>query len=183
MSEIEKLTTYPVLPLKNAVLFPGLLMPLTIGRPQTITAIEAALTIEGKEVVVFSQRDASEETPTQDSLFGIGTRAVVRRMSKHLDGSLDVMVMGVERVAMVKLETSAAGNLEARVRQLSIAEEAGTELEALERALLELAQKVVTLAQPESTPDLARMMQSSEDNLRMTYLMASMMNCRRMSRP
>ncbi len=176
MSELEKLSTYPVLPLKNAVLFPGLLMPLSIGRPQTIAAIEAALSVEGKEVVVFSQRDASEETPTQDSLYGIGTRAVVRRMTKHLDGSLDVMVMGVERVALVKLETSATGNLEARVRQFNIPDEAGTEIEALERALLELAQKVVSLAQPEAAPDLTRMMSSSDDTLRMTFLMASMMN-------
>ena len=176
MSEMEKLTTYPVLPLKNAVLFPGLLMPLSIGRPQTIAAIEAALMVEGKEVVVLSQRDASEETPTQDSLFGIGTRAIVRRMTKHADGSLDVIVLGVERVALVKLETSTSGHLEARVRNLEVPAESGTEIEALERALFDLAQRVVGLAQPESAPDLARMMQSQEDNLRMTYLMASMMN-------
>ena len=176
MNQIEKLTTYPVLPLKNAVLYPGLLMPLSIGRPQTVAAIEAALAVEGKEVVVFSQRDASEETPTQDSIYGIGTRAVVRRMTKHVSGTLDVMVMGVERVALVKLETSSAGNLEARVRQLNIDVEAGTEIEALERALIELAQKVVNLAQPEAAADLQRMMQSQDDNLRMTYLVASMMN-------
>ena len=68
MSEIEKMITLPVLPLKNAVLFPGLAMPLSIGRKQTVAAIEAALAKEGKEILVFSQRDASDDEPTQDAL-------------------------------------------------------------------------------------------------------------------
>ena len=176
MSEIEKLVTLPVLPLKNAVLFPGLAMPLSIGRKSTVAAVEAALAVEGKEILVFSQRDASEDTPSQDTLFGIGTRAVVRRMSMNPDGSMEVLVMGVERVAMVKLEESAGGFLEARVRLFSVPEERGTEVEALERALLELAQRAVTLSQPEAGPDLGRMMASTEDPLRMTYLISSMMN-------
>ena len=176
MNVIEKLITLPVLPLKNAVLFPGLAMPLSIGRKQTVAAIEAALAVEGKEVLVFSQKDASEDAPSQDTLFGIGTRAVVRRMSMNADGSMEVLVMGVERVAMVKLEENAGGFLEARVRLFSVPQEMGTEVEALERALLELGQKAISLSQPDFAPDLNRMMASSEDPLRMTYLMASMMN-------
>ena len=176
MSEIEKMITLPVLPLKNAVLFPGLAMPLSIGRKQTVAAIEAALAKEGKEILVFSQRDASEDTPTQDSLYGVGVKAVVRRMSMNNDGSMEVLVMGAERVAMVKMEENQSGYLDARVRPFNVPEEMGTEVEALSRALLELAQKALSLAQPEMAPDLNRMMATTEDPLRMTYLMSSMMN-------
>ena len=176
MSEIEKMITLPVLPLKNAVLFPGLAMPLSIGRKQTVAAIEAALAKEGKEILVFSQRDASEDTPTQDSLYGVGVKAVVRRMSMNSDGSMEVLVMGAERVAMVKMEENQSGYLDARVRPFNVPEEMGTEVEALSRALLELAQKALSLAQPEMAPDLNRMMAATEDPLRMTYLMSSMMN-------
>ena len=176
MSEIEKMITLPVLPLKNAVLFPGLAMPLSIGRKQTVAAIEAALAKEGKEILVFSQRDASEDTPTQESLYGVGVKAVVRRMSMNPDGSMEVLVMGAERVAMVKMEDNGSGYLDARVRPFNVPEEMGTEVEALSRALLELAQKALTLAQPEMAPDLNRMMATTEDPLRMTYLMSSMMN-------
>ncbi len=176
MSDIEKMITLPVLPLKNAVLFPGLAMPLSVGRKQTVAAIEAALAKEGKEILVFSQKDASEDTPTQDSLYGVGVKAVVRRMSMNPDGSMEVLVMGAERVAMVKMEENAAGYLDARVRPFNVPEEMGTEVEALSRALLDLAQRALTLAQPEMAPDLSRMMATTDDPLRMTYLMSSMMN-------
>ena len=65
MSDQPVVYTLPLLPLKNAVLFPYLVMPLSAGRPASIAAVEAALATESKEIVVFLQRDGDVDMPTQ----------------------------------------------------------------------------------------------------------------------
>ena len=67
----EALECFPVLPIKNTVMFPNLLLPLTVGRPRSIKAIEAANGTEDKSLVVIAQRDASVERPSPDELFKI----------------------------------------------------------------------------------------------------------------
>jgi len=74
MSEQPVVYTLPVLPLKSAVLFPYLLMPLSAGRPGSIAAVEAALATESKEILIFTQRDPDIDSPTQTDLYAIGTR-------------------------------------------------------------------------------------------------------------
>ena len=76
VSEIIKLL--PVLPLKNSVLFPHLLMPLSVGRPASLAAVEAALATEEREIVIVAQRDASVEAPALGDLYAIGTKAVIK---------------------------------------------------------------------------------------------------------
>ncbi len=73
----------PVLPLKNTILFPGLLLPLSVGRRSSLDAVEAALRTESKEILLVAQRDPSVEAPGQDDLFTIGTKAVIRKSSRH----------------------------------------------------------------------------------------------------
>jgi ATP-dependent Lon protease len=67
----------PALPLKNTILFPGLLLPLSVGRDQSMRAVQAALKTEEKEIVLIAQRDAQTESPQQDDLYTIGTKAVI----------------------------------------------------------------------------------------------------------
>ena len=77
--------TLPLLPLKNAVLFPGLLMPLSVGRPGSVAAVEAALQTEDKEIIVVAQRDLSVDSPGGSDLYTIGTLAVVRKVNRTKD--------------------------------------------------------------------------------------------------
>src|SRR5271168_1125775 len=84
--------TLPVLPLKNAVLFPYLMMPLSAGRAASMAAVEAALATESKEIVVFTQRDADVDVPTQDDLYPIGTKAVIRKMNRASEGHIELLV-------------------------------------------------------------------------------------------
>jgi len=77
MPELE-LRTLPVLPLKNSVLFPGLMMPLSVGRSASIAAVEAALGTEEKEIIVVAQKDNSVDLPGAGDLYTVGTRAVIR---------------------------------------------------------------------------------------------------------
>src|SRR5271157_6091292 len=97
------ISTLPLLPLKNSVLFPGLLMPLSVGRPGSIAAVEKALATEEKEIVVVTQRDPNVDAPTANDLYTIGTRAVIRKAGKGKDQT-EILVLGMERVVLVKVE-------------------------------------------------------------------------------
>jgi len=173
MSDKPVIYELPVLPLKSAVLFPYLVMPLSAGRPASIAAVEAALASESKEVLVFTQRDGDVDVPSQDDLYAIGTKAVIRKMSRADEGHLELLVMGMERVAMVKLDTSEPF-LKARVAPLPLPEDNSPEIEALQGALIDLAGEALTLAQPNAPQELRQLLVANEDPLRLSFVLASM---------
>src|SRR6185437_11771678 len=98
MPQPEAVKVLPVLPLKNSILFPGLLMPLSVGRPASLAAVEAALASEEKEVLVLGQRDPSNDSPGADDLYTIGTTAVIRKMSRTSEDMVELLVLGLERM-------------------------------------------------------------------------------------
>jgi ATP-dependent Lon protease len=173
MSDQPVVYELPVLPLKNAVLFPYLLMPLSAGRAGSVAAVEAALATESKEVLVFTQRDGDVDSPLQDDLYPIGTKAVIRKMSRSGEGHLELLVLGMERVALVKLDTSEPF-LKARVTPLALPEDKSSEIEALQGALIELAGEALTLAQPNAPQELRGLLSANEDPLRLAFVLASM---------
>src|SRR5258708_2058880 len=166
--------TLPLLPLKNTVLFPSLLMPLSVGRASSLAAIEAALATEEKEIVVFAQRDGSVEVPNQDDLFGVGTKAIIRKMSRSENGALELLVLGMERVALIKVDDSEPF-MRARVHPLPLPEDTSAEMEALQGALVDLATRAIAMAQPSSPQEVGRLLANgNEDPLRLAFLLASM---------
>jgi len=173
MSEQPVVYTLPVLPLKSAVLFPYLLMPLSAGRPASVAAVEAALATESKEILVFAQRDPDLDQPTQEDLYAIGTRAVIRKTNRSGEGHLELMVLGMERVTLLKLDTSEPF-LKARATPLPLPHDSGPEIEALQGALIELAGEAVTLAQPGAPQELRGLIASNDDPLRLSFVLASM---------
>jgi ATP-dependent Lon protease len=174
MAENDNIQLLPLVPLKNSVLFPNLLMPLSVGRAASLAAVEAALATEEKEIVVVAQRDAGIDEPKQEDLYTIGTKAVIRKMSRPNEDLMEVLVIGTERVVILKLEETEPFT-RARVRSYPVPEEKNAELEALHRALVDLAVKAVGLAQSQQAPqDLTRMIAQNEDALRLVYLLASM---------
>jgi len=162
----------PALPLKNTILFPGLLLPLSVGRDNSLRAVQAALNTEGKEIILIAQRDAQIESPQQDDLYTIGTKAVIRKSSRPNEGMMEILVLGTERVVVVKLE-STEPYLSAKFRILPLPQDGGSEVEALSGAMLELATKAIALSQPQSAAELTRMLAGNEDPLRLAYLLAS----------
>ncbi len=171
-----QIKSLPLLPLKNSVLFPGLLMPLSVGRAGSIAAVETALATEDKEIVVVTQRDASVDEPDASALYTIGTRAVIRKVGRNKD-QREVLVFGAERVVIVKVDDT-NGHMTARVRALPPPDDSSRETEALTLSIVEMGSKFVGLIQsPETTPqELARMFTSQEDPLRLAYMIASIMN-------
>jgi ATP-dependent Lon protease len=173
MSEQPVVYTLPVLPLKSAVLFPYLLMPLSAGRPASIAAVEAALATESKEILVFAQRDPDLDVPTPEDLYAVGTKAVIRKMNRSGEGHLELMVLGMERVTLLKLDSSEPF-LKGRATPLPLPKDSGSEVEALQSALIELAGEALTLAQPGSPQELRGLIASNEDPLRLSFVLASM---------
>src|SRR5262245_37439112 len=170
----EQIESLPVLPIKNSVLFPGLLMPLTAGRPSSIAAIDAALASEDKELLIITQRDSSIESPTVSDLYTIGTKAVVKRMMRRQDGAVNLIVQGVERVVLIKIEQTEP-YLMARVRLAPIPEETNTEIEAMRRAILELSARAIQLAQPNAPIEVTQILAENEEPLQLTYLIGSVL--------
>jgi ATP-dependent Lon protease len=170
-----RIETLPLLPLKNMVMFPSLVTPLSVGRATARAAIDAAAASEEKQIVIVAQRDAAIEEPQQNDLYTIGTKAIIRRMAKPRDEAIDLIVQGIERVAIIRIE-QAGSHLQARVRSLPLPTDKSDEVEALHRAILDLARKALSVAQPQAPPELFEMLVSSDDPLRLVYLLASMLS-------
>ena len=88
MSNETMAVTLPVLPIKRTVLFPGIMMPLTVRRARSIAAVEAALRTEEKTILVVAQRDPLMDEPRLDDLFTIGTKAIVKQIGRSEDGTI-----------------------------------------------------------------------------------------------
>jgi ATP-dependent Lon protease len=162
----------PVLPLKNTVLFPYLFLPLSVGRPNSLAAIEAVLNTEEKTLVLVAQKDGDNEAPGFDDLYRVGTRAVVKKMSRG-EGVIELIVLGVERVVLVRAEQTEPF-IKARIRPLPLPEDSGTEVEALHRAIAELAAKVLELANVQAPVSVQQMLAQAADPLRFAFLLGSM---------
>jgi ATP-dependent Lon protease len=173
VSSPENLQTLPVLPIKNTVLFPSMLMPLNVGRPSSIAAIEAALASEGKEIVVVAQRDTAVDSPSLTDLYSIGTKAVIKKMARRADGLLEVVLLGVERVVLIKLEQHGAYQ-KARIKPMPLPQEKSTEIEALRREVGELAVRALALTQPQAADRLSQLIADVKDSLRLVYTLGPM---------
>ncbi|MGH9646785.1 MAG: LON peptidase substrate-binding domain-containing protein, partial [Bryobacteraceae bacterium] len=170
----DKIRTLPLLALKNSVLFPGLLMPLGVGRKASVAAVESALATEDKEVIVVAQKDPSMETPGAGDLYTIGTRAVIRKSGRSRPDHIDLFVQGIERVVIVKVEEN--GHLKAKVRPLPLPDDSSRELEALALSVVEVASKFVNLVQGGPAQEIAQAFAAQNDPLQLAFLVGSVMN-------
>ena len=172
-SVIERGAALPVIPLKNTVLFPHLLMPLAIGRPPSVAAIEAVLASEDKTLFVVAQRDAAVEEPAAGDLHQTGTVAVVKRMERTPNG-LHLIVQGIDRASIEAIESSAP-YLKANVRILPAPADQGTEVEALQREVLELAGSIHAMVDPQAKAGLEQILSQVTDLMHQVYLIGSML--------
>jgi ATP-dependent Lon protease len=169
----EQVKSLPLLPLKNSVLFPHLLMPLSVGRPGSLAAVDAALATEEKEIIIAAQRDSEVEAPGLAELYQIGTKAVIKRMNRPNDSSMELIVLGVERVHLLRLEQTEP-YLKVAVQSTPLPNDEGPEVEALHQEVMDLAAKAIAMAQPQAPQELGRMLVHTEDSLRLAYMLASM---------
>ncbi|WP_047394011.1 endopeptidase La [Chitinibacter sp. ZOR0017] len=95
-------TSFPVLPLRDVVVFPHMVIPLFVGRPKSIKALEAAMD-SGKHILLVAQKNAAKDEPTFADVYPIGTVATVLQLLKLPDGTVKVLVEGVQRAKVLEL--------------------------------------------------------------------------------
>jgi ATP-dependent Lon protease len=167
--------TLPVLPIKRTVLFPGIMMPLTVGRERSVAAVNAALKTEDKTILVVAQRDPQKETPGLDDLYTIGTKAIVKQVGRSDDGTVQALVQGLERVALLKVE-QAEPHLLVQARRLDQPADIGTEAQALHRAIQELVTDLPRLIQAPGIQEAAVAFSNEENPVSLAYRVASLLN-------
>ncbi|MCW8917704.1 MAG: endopeptidase La [Gammaproteobacteria bacterium] len=103
ISEVsEHLRTIPVLPLRDVVVYPHMVIPLFVGRDRSIKALEAAME-EEKEILLVAQKSASEDDPSEEDIYRIGTLSTVLQLLKLPDGTVKVLVEGGRRAKIVNI--------------------------------------------------------------------------------
>ncbi len=126
-------TILPLLPLRDVVVFPHMVIPLFVGRPKSIKALEAAME-EGKNVVLVAQKSAANDEPTPEDLYGVGTVASILQMLKLPDGTVKVLVEGIHR-ARINHVLNVKENYEAEVAPIPQDDGDNNEVEAMRRSL------------------------------------------------
>jgi ATP-dependent Lon protease len=173
ISNVAASWTLPVLPVKNTVLFPYCFIPLSVGRPASRAAVEAALASEDKTIIVVAQRELGNDKPGFAELRSVGTRAVIKKMARSDEG-LDILVQGLERVTLQGLDQTEP-YMKARASVLPFPTDHGTEVEALHRTVLEQARKVIELTQPEANVNVAQLAAQTAGPLHLAYLVSTML--------
>ena len=126
---------YPVLPLRDIVVFPNMVVPLFVGRDKSVSALEAAMAAD-KEIFLVAQLDPAEDDPGRDDLYDMGVVATVMQLLKLPDGTVRVLVEGQRRASLATLE----GENDHLVATIIEAEEEGadsTEIKALMRSVVD----------------------------------------------
>ena len=141
--ELREADEYPVLPVRDVVVFPRLLTPLFVGRDQSIRAIEAAQAADSR-LVVAVQRDANLDNPAPEDLYPVGTEVIVGRILRMPDGTTSILAQGQRRVELAEF-VQTLPYLRVRVRPIVEVAERTLATEALMRAVLALFEKTVQL--------------------------------------
>ena len=165
----------PVLPIKRTVLFPGIMMPLTVGRERSVAAVEAAMKTEDKTILVVAQRDPLTEQPGLEDLYTIGTKAIVKQIGRTEDGTIHALVQGLERVALLKVEQTEPFLL-VQARRLDRPADQGTEVQALHRAIQGLVTDLPRLIQAPGIQEAAVAFSNEDNPVALAYRVASLLN-------
>ncbi|MFM5915279.1 MAG: LON peptidase substrate-binding domain-containing protein, partial [Chakrabartia godavariana] len=126
----------PLLPLRDIVVFPHMIVPLFVGRDKSVAALEHAMSGE-KEIFLVAQLDPGQDDPGRDDLYDVGVTATVLQLLKLPDGTVRVLVEGKQRARLANVEASGALVM-AEVEMIeTAAEEESDEVEALMRSVID----------------------------------------------
>lgn len=135
---------YPALPLRDIVVYPKMIVPLFVGREKSIRALQEAVDKE-QNIVLVTQKDAAEEEASPENVYGVGTLGAVLQLLKLPDGTLKVLIEGVERVKIDKF-TDNQEYMEVIAAAMPEHEKDSLEMEALSRAVVSQFEEYVKLS-------------------------------------
>src|SRR6478609_4014881 len=140
MSEIR---TLPVLPLRDIVVFPHMVVPLFVGRDKSVRALEEVMKGD-KQILLATQKNSADDDPTPSAIYDVGVVASVLQLLKLPDGTVKVLVEGKSRAALLRF-TGQSDYFEAEVADLEEDGEDAPEAGALSRAVTEQFENYVKL--------------------------------------
>lgn len=141
----EKKETYPVLPLRDIVVYPKMVVPLFVGREKSIRALQAGVDSD-KNIILATQKDPGIEDPAEDDIYHVGTIGTVLQLLRLPDGTVKVLIEGLERVRIDSFVENEEF-LEANATLLpEVDKSSDVELEALVRAVLSQFEEYVKLS-------------------------------------
>ena len=166
----SELQTIPVLPLRDVVVFPFMVMPLFVGRPRSISSLDDAMN-NGKQLLLVSQKQAELEEPSIDDLYDVGTIANIIQLLKLPDGTVKVLVEGQQRAKIHQIEDSGE-HFQAQVEPLNSTLGNRKELQVVHKAALDEFQNYVNLNK-KVQPDILSALQQIENLEQLSDTLAS----------
>ncbi|MFI5301346.1 MAG: LON peptidase substrate-binding domain-containing protein, partial [Polyangiales bacterium] len=158
----------PVLPIRNAVLFPGAVAPFDVGREKSVALVEDVDNLSSPIIAIFAQKDSSTDDPGQDDLYVNGCAARVLKALKHSSGNYSLILQGICRIKLDKM-TMTAPYLKAKIVRLEETSTNEVEAEALSMSLREIAKQVIQLM-----PELPREAGSLIDSIQVPGALADL---------
>lgn len=172
LGQVEIPDKVPLLPVRDIVIFPYMLLPLFVGREMSIKAIEAALA-SNRLIYLVAQKVLEVESPTPQDIYKVGTVGMITRMLKLPDGRIKILVQGLVKAKTVKyLQKEPYYNVEIEKIQEPKVTEISLELEALMRNVKEQLEKMVTLGKV-LLPDIMVIIENIEDPGRLSDIITS----------
>ena len=162
----------PILPLRGVVVYPLTAVPLTVGQSRSVQLIDDAV-LNKKIIGLVASRDPSVEEPTPDQCYTIGTAAIVQRLLRLPDGTIRLLVLGLERIRITEYTTSQP-YLKARVESAPEYTEGTVEVEALRRNIGAMFSRLVELV-PGIPDEIAAVAINIEDPRQLAYAIATYM--------
>ena len=162
----------PVLPLRDIVIFPFMIVPLYVSRERSIKAVDQALA-DQRMILLAAQREQEKEDPAPEDIYGVGTVAIIMRMLKLPDGRIRVLVQGVGRARIASFDDGLP-HLQAHIEAITEPEvkEKSLEVEALMRNVKGALEKSANLGKPIS-PEVIVIANNMEEAGRLADLTAS----------
>jgi ATP-dependent Lon protease len=142
--EIEFSDELPVLPIRNAVLFPGAVAPFDVGREKSVALVEDVHNLTSPIIAIFAQRDPSTDDPGADDLYPVGCAARVLKALKHSSGNYSLILQGLTRIRLESM-LQTAPYLRAQISRIEAPTLEDVEAEALAMSLRDVAKQVIQL--------------------------------------
>jgi len=171
--QVEVPSSVPLLPVRDVVIYPYMILPLFVGRSLSIKAVDEALN-KDRFIFLVTQKDSTIEEPTEDQLYKTGTIAMIIRMLKLPDGRIKILVQGISKGYMKAFRKEKAGFYTVDVEKIVEPEikEITVDVEALMRSVKEQSEKILQLRGIVS-PDAFSILEAIDDPGRLADLVAS----------
>ena len=173
---IEFKETLPLLPVRDLVVYPFMILPLFVGRETSIKAVEEALNNTDRLILLSSQKDITAESPTPSEIYEMGTVAMIMRMRKLPDGRIKILIQGLAK-ARIKEFVATEPFYQVRAEKVESQQVAAnpSTIEALARTVKENLEKVISLGKVLS-PDILMVLEDIQDPGRLADLVSSNLN-------